>query len=1088
MKKAACIFILALVMVIPALIFGQTLEKTGSCLPASYSDQPASVWTNGVSDTVFVGAGDSLLHYTITSAKTFRSRYVFAGGPVIKDITRSIDYVITSMSDNRIAIINIPDMVANTAVPVNIYLGGQTAKQIEIAGDSLYAILDNNTVKVWDMSAITSPVLKYTSPVFTNNLNEFVITSGTEGDTLWLLEKDSLRIIDITNNYSDLDTVSSFGFTGTPELNSLLMNKGNASYYHLLYIAGDLGVYALDISDPVNPVLSDTYSGSYKKFGGIYSTQFFYVQHNEPLDNVVDKIQGHLSGSLIFSSSIKIHPTGRVTDFSHNYSLANLIVTVAQDGFYDLASNGSFTSYTSTYPYKDNIDVTATNTHMYAACRIDGIRIYNYSMTNASKTISLYTTKTSAAKDYTSVQVYNGYLLAGHQDGVEVYGINNANGSLTWKNDYSGIGGFVKQLAVKDTVLIAVTGTKVRLYNLMDLPNLSTLTDIANPNVSDVRISGHNLYMSVNNPAGSNDGLAVKDISNPAAPVTVTHDFSALGYFQQWKSIAVSEDTNTAYIAVGDSVVSLDLSTHTELDTFCLGTADGSFNDLILKGDYLMAANDSFAVYVIDVSDPAAMTQKTSLAFTDSIALKKMYMNGYSLFAVFEDGVQMVRNPFGTSLFESGRFLSYKDADTVSLKIKLMNDLSQSVSDTNIYSFEFKIRFDTMRLDTIADANGYAALDSIGTILDASGFLVSANRMKDTVIINGAGSLPLGSGPGQFINVLFKTKSGVGQGDTAYFHFEHSLLNDGFPHASVKKGYLKFKPHFGDVSGESGITSFDASLVLQHAVRIITMGLDSVNRAEVSGNGTINAFDAGLIMRYAAGYVNSFPAENTYLQKPAPEGYGNTELKYALDYGGEGKFLSVPVSIKNAESIYAMEIELDFTGTAFTGYTLDANVKEYVKDVYEKDGNLKFAFAGAVPVKESEMFVTFHFKVENENISENIHFKRIVLNETDYSLSDLKQDNNLPVSYKLHQNFPNPFNPVTTIKYDLPKNSRVTLKIYNILGQEIKTLVNEHKRAGFHRIKWDGTNRNGLTAASGIYLYRIKAENYTNVRKMVYIK
>ena len=94
-------------------------------------------------------------------------------------------------------------------------------------------------------------------------------------------------------------------------------------------------------------------------------------------------------------------------------------------------------------------------------------------------------------------------------------------------------------------------------------------------------------------------------------------------------------------------------------------------------------------------------------------------------------------------------------------------------------------------------------------------------------------------------------------------------------------------------------------------------------------------------------------------------------------------------------------------------------------------------------------------------------------------MDDLK-DKTVPKTYRLAQNYPNPFNPITTICFDLPKSSFVTLKIFNILGKEITTLVNEKRSAGEYKMEW---NSKGLP--SGIYLYRLKTGDFIETRKLV---
>ncbi len=91
-------------------------------------------------------------------------------------------------------------------------------------------------------------------------------------------------------------------------------------------------------------------------------------------------------------------------------------------------------------------------------------------------------------------------------------------------------------------------------------------------------------------------------------------------------------------------------------------------------------------------------------------------------------------------------------------------------------------------------------------------------------------------------------------------------------------------------------------------------------------------------------------------------------------------------------------------------------------------------------------------------------------------------DNNVK-AFRLKQNYPNPFNPSTTIEFDLPKTSKVTLKIFNILGEEVATLVSERLSAGSYSYEWDAPN-----LASGVYLYRLQAGDYIETRKMVLMK
>ena len=98
-------------------------------------------------------------------------------------------------------------------------------------------------------------------------------------------------------------------------------------------------------------------------------------------------------------------------------------------------------------------------------------------------------------------------------------------------------------------------------------------------------------------------------------------------------------------------------------------------------------------------------------------------------------------------------------------------------------------------------------------------------------------------------------------------------------------------------------------------------------------------------------------------------------------------------------------------------------------------------------------------------------------------ITGVKSKSELPKDFILYQNYPNPFNPVTSIEYRVASTEYVTLKVYDILGREIVTLVNEEKPAGTYEVKW---NAEGLS--SGIYFYKLQAADFVQTKKMILLK
>ncbi len=122
---------------------------------------------------------------------------------------------------------------------------------------------------------------------------------------------------------------------------------------------------------------------------------------------------------------------------------------------------------------------------------------------------------------------------------------------------------------------------------------------------------------------------------------------------------------------------------------------------------------------------------------------------------------------------------------------------------------------------------------------------------------------------------------------------------------------------------------------------------------------------------------------------------------------------------------------------------------------------------------------------------------RIVVDEGGFNLnwieildasSDIDLSQQLPTHFVLEQNFPNPFNPSTTIRYGLPEDSKVSLLIYDVGGKHVQTLESCFKSAGFHDVVWRGQSIDGKAVSTGIYFARLSTGSTSQVVKMLYLK
>jgi hypothetical protein len=199
-------------------------------------------------------------------------------------------------------------------------------------------------------------------------------------------------------------------------------------------------------------------------------------------------------------------------------------------------------------------------------------------------------------------------------------------------------------------------------------------------------------------------------------------------------------------------------------------------------------------------------------------------------------------------------------------------------------------------------------------------------------------------------------------------------------------------------------------------------------------------------------------------------GSGNTSLMQTEEYGDGTLIASV------VEPYSAWIVHWPKDGT-FHGGT----------DYYAADARLWFGCgtreSTATPAVPEHVWGTENLTPDGE---------KMFLNAVDFmlgkvnSVSDIPQT--IPSEFELAQNYPNPFNPSTTINFSIPKTENVTLKVFNVLGEEIATLVDGSFQPGTHSATWNGLDAAGNTVVSGVYLYRLQSESQTLTKKMILVK
>ncbi len=232
--------------------------------------------------------------------------------------------------------------------------------------------------------------------------------------------------------------------------------------------------------------------------------------------------------------------------------------------------------------------------------------------------------------------------------------------------------------------------------------------------------------------------------------------------------------------------------------------------------------------------------------------------------------------------------------------------------------------------------------------------------------------------------------------------------------------------------------------------------------------------------------------------------------------------IAVPLYVSHVDNLMAMDIPLGFTeGAELVRVEWSEMAEDYEMTLANIDNENHRVFIGVITMvssarpdlKASEGPLA-HLVFKKDAVADNVEFWPIETENPHHSLKFYYNDYSsgqpvvkavepevssstiptnstadiLPDAYGLSQNSPNPFNPVTSIKYAVKADGQVNVNVFNVLGQNVRTLVDQYQPAGAYEVVWDGTDNAGQTTASGIYFYRIKVNDFSETKKMVLMK
>jgi hypothetical protein len=355
-------------------------------------------------------------------------------------------------------------------------------------------------------------------------------------------------------------------------------------------------------------------------------------------------------------------------------------------------------------------------------------------------------------------------------------------------------------------------------------------------------------------------------------------------------------------------------------------------------------------------------------------------------------------------------------------------------------------------------------------------------------------------------------------------YYQFKPIDSGTPNLLITPS----KPREEDV--ESWVlTSYDAALVLQYLA-----GLDTLSRlqkiaADADNSGSIDALDAAYIARYAVGLKNDSRSNSkvgnwTFIPPSRPytnviqvfrhedyqgvvagdvsENWGNPSgsgkasasafCPHWIQVSRISETIDVPVSMEEHSGLLSADVWLkydpsclDFQAVVKTELTSGFNL-EFNE---ESEGFLKIALYGACPLSEAGTILNVRFLVRNGKQT-TIHWEKVACNDQEFRVSESllgvsETGEGHPKTFGLSGNYPNPFNPGTSVDYELDRAGNVELKIYDIQGREIRSLVHGWRDAGEYKSEWDGKDGLGQDVPTGLYFCRLESGGRVATVKML---
>lgn len=400
------------------------------------------------------------------------------------------------------------------------------------------------------------------------------------------------------------------------------------------------------------------------------------------------------------------------------------------------------------------------------------------------------------------------------------------------------------------------------------------------------------------------------------------------------------------------------------------------------------------------------------------------------------------------------------------------------------------------------DIPNWLSVNDIKTTTRTEGFEIAVNEDgagKAIVILYSTTGKIISQGEGQIAELILDVNPDATINETVTLSLENVILSDPAGtsvSATSKDGTFLIMALKGDVNTDGFVDILDVIRTVNIILGVLPEPTETeLYLADCNNDNSINVLDIVCI-------INSFTKSSTEKSGLFVEYISENNLELEHDDLDSGESDDIYVRANFSEEVAGIQMRFSFDSEKLVlgeptneEYSSAMSVSTILDDgglivlLYSLDGSVINPGEGRI------LKIPVTFKANNPENS-LIKLEEVILADplaqripVSIITGNSILNDFIPENFMLYQNYPNPFSSETFIKYGLPRSANVHIKVYNLIGQEIRELVSEYKEAGFYTVKWDGLDSHNLSVSPGIYIYELNADdNFIGKKKMIVLK